>query len=72
MNCRFVPVEERVRFRIKSSSTWLDSRFGKLRIQFLQIVSAKYRFDRAEIGTGANQRFVRALTQQKLQRANDD
>ena len=72
MNCRFVPVEERVRFRIKSLFTWLYARFGKLWIQLLQIVSAKDCFDRAEISTGANQRFVRALTQQKLQRANDD
>jgi exodeoxyribonuclease VII large subunit len=39
---------------------------SKLWIQLLQIVSAKDRFDRAEIRSGSNQRFVSALTQHRV------
>jgi len=38
----------------------------------LQTLSAKNRFHRANISPRPNQRFIRALTQQKLQRADDD
>jgi hypothetical protein len=51
---------------------WLNARFGKLRIELLQFRAGKDRFDGTKISTSPNQRFVRALTQQKLQRADDD
>ena len=38
----------------------------------MQILSGEDGFHRAKIGPGADERFIRALAQQKLQRANDD
>ena len=52
--------------------TRIDARFDKLRIQFVQIVPGKDGFHRAKISPGANQRLVRALAQQKLQRTDDN
>src|SRR5213079_1550680 len=51
---------------------WLYARFGKLRIELLQFRAAKDCFDRAKVSASMNQRFIRTLTQQKLQRADDD
>ena len=38
----------------------------------MQILATEKCFDCAEIGPGANQRFIRALTQQELQATDDD
>ena len=38
----------------------------------MQIVAGKNCFHGAEIGPGADERLVRALAEQELQRANDD
>ncbi len=49
-----------------------DSSFEKLRVQFLQVLSAENCLDCAQVGPGANQRFVGALAEQELQRPDDD
>ena len=38
----------------------------------MQTVAAKNALHRAKIGSGANERFIGALAEQKLQRADDD
>jgi hypothetical protein len=38
----------------------------------LQAVSVKDRFHRAKVRPGANERFISALAEQKLQRADND
>ena len=50
----------------------LHSRFLELRIQFREIFAGKNRFDRARFRAGADERFVRALAEEQLQRADDD
>ncbi len=41
-------------------------------MKFLQLLSREHRFHSAKIGAGANQGFVRAVAQQKLQRTDND
>ena len=55
------PVAEKLRLMMRSFSHGSTPASIELRIEFLQIVPAKNRFDRAKIGSGANQRFVRAF-----------
>ena len=52
--------------------TGFDPGFYKQRVELLQIPSAENCLHRAEIRPSANQRFVSTLTQQKLQRTDDD
>ena len=73
MNCRFVPLAtEKVRLIIRSSSHGSIPASTSCGFSFCRLASAKNCFDRAKIGPGANQRFVRAFAQQELQRADDD
>src|SRR5204863_9020547 len=51
---------------------WLYARFGKLPIELLQFRAAKDCFDRAKVSASTNQRFIRALTEQNLQRTDDN
>ena len=78
--CRWRPVDELAISSTPRESplqnqivfTWLYARFGKLRIEVLQSRATKDCLDGTKLSSGANQGFVRALTQQKLQRANND
>ena len=47
-------------------------KLDKLRIEVFQIAAGKHCLHRAKIGAGANERFIGALAEQKLQRTNDD
>src|SRR2546426_54515 len=51
---------------------WFDSGLDQLRINLFQIVAGKDCLDCAEIGPGANDRLIRAFTEQQLQRTDDD
>src|SRR5205809_2227875 len=78
--CRWRSIDELARatgsreapFNDKLVLAWLDPSFHELRIELLQILSGKNGFHRAKICTGANKRLIRAFTEQKLQRPDDD
>ena len=50
----------------------LDAELLELRIQRLRIAELKDRLDRAALRAGADQRLVRALAEDELERADDD
>src|SRR5438876_7408671 len=52
--------------------TGFNPGFHKLQVELLQVTSAKNCLHRAEIAPSADKRFVSTLTQQKLQRTDDD
>ena len=49
-----------------------DARLAQLRIQFFQLGPFEDCFDGANIGAGADQRFVGSFAEEQLQRADDD
>src|SRR5262249_18006997 len=49
-----------------------DASFDQLWIQPLQFLAGKNRFRRAGLGSGANERLVRAFAKKELERADDD
>ena len=50
----------------------LDALFIEPRVQFRRVLDVKERLDRAAIGTGADERFIRALAEHEFERADDD
>ena len=72
MNCRFVPVVEKLRFTMRSPSPESTPDSLSSELSFFNSSPSKTASTVQTSGAGANERFVRAFTQQQLERADDD
>ena len=59
-------------FQNQIGITWFDSRFLEMRIPFREIIALKNCLDRAHVRSSPDQRFVGALAEQQLKRADND
>ena len=67
-----VPLTRKTSFQNQIAIARLNSRFLETPIPFCTIIALKNCFYRARLRSGAKKRFVSALAEQQLERANDD